>query len=58
MKLFVKRVDGLPLAIADLAFEGRMRGGELKRSPLSLKLQNNALAGTLSIDARGSSPSA
>ena len=56
--LRVKRVDGLALDIADVVFQGRMRGGELTPSPLSLRVEGNALAGAVALDARGDTPAA
>ncbi|HTO48244.1 MAG TPA: AsmA-like C-terminal region-containing protein [Burkholderiales bacterium] len=58
VQLRVKRVDGLPLEIADVVFQGRMRRGELTASPLSLRVEGNALAGALALDARGDAPEA
>ena len=58
VQLRVKRVDGLALEIADVVFQGRMRGGELTPSPLSLRVEGNALAGALALDARGDAPAA
>ena len=56
--LRVKRVDGLALELTDIAFQGRMRGGALAPSPVSLRVEGNALAGALALDARGDAPSA
>ena len=56
--LRVKRIDGLALEITEILFQGRMRGGELTPSPLSLRVEGNALAGALAVDARGDVPAA
>ncbi|MGE5792457.1 MAG: hypothetical protein ACM36B_07180, partial [Bacteroidota bacterium] len=56
--LRVKRVDGLPVAIAEVVFNGRMRGGEVTPSPFSLRAEGTALAGALALDARGEIPAA
>jgi hypothetical protein len=58
LELRVKRVDGLPIEIADIAFQGRMRGGEITPSPFSLHVEGNVLSGTLALDARGELPTA
>ena len=56
--LRVKRIDGLALEITDIVFQGRLRGGELTPSPLSLRVEGSALAGALALDARGDMPAA
>jgi uncharacterized protein involved in outer membrane biogenesis len=56
--LRVKRVDGLPVEIAEVHFKGRMRGGAVTPSPFSLRVEGNALAGALALDARGEIPAA
>jgi hypothetical protein len=56
--LRVKRIDGLRLALTDVVFEGRMRDGEIRPSPFSLRAEGNPVAGALALDARGESPSA
>ncbi len=58
VELRVKRVDGLPLEIADVVLVSRMRGGEIAPSPFSLRVEGNALAGALALDARGAVPAA
>ena len=56
--LKVKRFDGLPLEITDVAFAGRMRGGEITPSPFSLRVEGSRLDGALAVDARGAAPAA
>ncbi|MGH8682354.1 MAG: AsmA family protein [Burkholderiales bacterium] len=58
LEVRVKRVDGLPLEIADVVFQGRMRGGAITPSPFSLRVERNALAGAVALDARGATPTA
>ena len=58
MEVRVKRVDGLPLEITDIVFQGRMRAGEIAPSPFSLRVERNALAGALGLDARDDAPTA
>jgi uncharacterized protein involved in outer membrane biogenesis len=56
VELRVKRFDGLPLAVTDAVFEGRMRDGVMSPSPVSLRVESSALAGALALDARTDSP--
>jgi uncharacterized protein involved in outer membrane biogenesis len=58
VEILLKRVDGLPVAITDVVFQGRMRGGEITPSPFSLRFDGNALTGALALDARGPTPTA
>jgi uncharacterized protein involved in outer membrane biogenesis len=58
LEVRVKRVDGLRLRITDVVFQGRMRDGEITPSPFSLRMEGNALAGALALDARGDTPTA
>jgi uncharacterized protein involved in outer membrane biogenesis len=58
VEILLKRVDGLPVAITDVVLQGRMRDGAITPSPFSLRLDGNALAGAIAIDASDGVPTA
>ena len=53
-----KRVDGLRLELTERRLRGADAGGEITPSPFSLRVEGNALAGALALDARSDSPTA
>ena len=52
----LKRIDGLPLRFADVAFSGHLRAGDLPAGPLSLRVEDVPLDGAVAADLRGDVP--
>ena len=53
----VGRVDGTPLAVRDIAFDGRVEGGAMRPSAFSATVLDVPFRGAVSLDLRGREPS-
>ena len=52
----VERFAGTPLAVRELAFDGRVREGYMHPSPFAVNVADTALSGALTMDLRGAEP--
>lgn len=57
LELRARHVDGLALAVTELAIEGHIRGGQMTPSPFSLRIEDIPFKGALALDLRGDVPS-